>query len=101
MSAEMFYEDLVSNYENDLQLLQDDEKLVPFYYMSSGDAIVVNDIGYSNSDLIWFHGFDSEQQSCVILVHVASAHLVLKVVKLQEAEERMMIGFRGLRDTRH
>ena len=101
MSAETFYENLKRNYENDLQFLQADEKLVPIYYICAGEALVVNDMGYSNPDLIWFHGYDLEQRSCTILVNVASAHLILKVMKLEKPQDHKKIGFAGQRGINH
>jgi len=101
MTADSFYESLKNNIENDIQCLASDEQLAVYYFTPAGQAIILNDIGYQNPNLIWLHGFDAEQNSYTILIHMSSVQLVLRVTRqqaeVQQAEAQRTIGFRGQR----
>jgi hypothetical protein len=95
MDAKTFYENLKHNIEEDRQHLGDGEEIVGYYYAPNGKGIAINDIGYFLPDLIWLHGFDEEENSCTVLLHFYSVHIVLKRLKDSQAEEPRTIGFRG------
>jgi hypothetical protein len=97
--ADAFYGRLKESIKAAESELDEGEILLIYYYCPSGEPILVEGIGYRNTNLMRLYGVDEEDNECTVLVHVNNFHLVLKVIKEQEVEDenvrRRPVGFTG------
>ena len=93
--ASNLYDRLQENIQTAKSNLQADEELAAYYYMASGGIIGIKSFGYHNPYLIIIYGVDEQMNKCQVLVHPYSFQIVLKVLKIENQNQRKTIGFIG------
>jgi hypothetical protein len=93
--ASELYDRLQENIETSKANLQADEELAAYYYTASGGIIGITSFGYHNPYLIIIYGVDEQMNECKVLAHAYSFQIVLKVLKIENQNQRKTIGFIG------
>ena len=93
--ASNLYDRLQENIQTAKANLQADEELAAYYYIASGGIIGIKSFGYHDPYLIIIYGVDEQMNECKVLVHPYSFQIVLKVLKIENQNQRKTIGFIG------
>jgi hypothetical protein len=93
--ASELYDRLQENIQTAKSNLQADEELAAYYYMASGGMIGITSFGYHNPYLIIIYGVDEQMNECQVLTHAYSFQIVMKVLKVENQNQRKTIGFIG------
>jgi hypothetical protein len=93
--ASNLYDRLQEDIQASKANLQADEELAAYYHMASGGIIGIKSFGYHDPYLIVIYGVDEQMNKCQVLVHPYSFQIVLKVLKIENQNQRKTIGFIG------
>ena len=98
-----FYRDILEQLELLQDVLEDGQKLLIIHTSQSGRTILVNRINLKDySDLAVLSGIDLlDEKNCVVLCHVQSLELVIKILDEQiEEQAKRPLGFQQIATNR-
>jgi len=91
--ADTMYDRIEQHVNRAQEELEDGEVLTLYYYLPSGESLVVTDIGYHNPYMMRFTGKDSAGNDCDVLCHFSETNLLLR--RARGSATKRPIGFTG------